>query len=160
MLKQQPFLTSIRKKRCEECSPLFQSLVLLARVVWGCCPTSTTVVQGLIPNLSTRKTDVWETPAELQQCLIYHSRGFLDPEMLLGQQLDYMCAEHRCQIQLQFWSKFYYIWLQDPHNFCCTWKNETTDPFMSTPEDKMPYIFNLVGLEHYSANVLQWILGN
>lgn len=31
---------------------------------------------------------------------------------------------------------------------------------MSTPEDKVPYVFDLVGHEHYSANVLQWILGN
>lgn len=36
-----------------------------------------------------------------QRCLIQRPRGLLDSETLLGQQLYYMCAEHRCQIQLQ-----------------------------------------------------------
>lgn len=56
--------------------------------------------------------------------------------------------------------QFYYIWRLCSHNFCCTWKNETTDPFMSTPVDKMPDIKDLVGHSHYLAKVLQWMLGN
>lgn len=131
------FIKSSYRKSCKWCSLLFQSLVILARIVWGCCPSF--------------------CPGDDSKSLYHKDRCVRNPSWIavmshipLQRPLGSWNAAwttielHVCRAWMpnstSVLKQFYYIWLLGSHNFCCTWKNETTDPFMSTPVDKMPDI--------------------